>query len=75
VVFDPQTIGPDLVSTRFDLPGGAPRVYGGAIGLEHVMVAGRDIVTSGEFTDDRPGRVLRAGRDSTTVTAAPVEHP
>jgi N-acyl-D-aspartate/D-glutamate deacylase len=75
VIFDPETIAPAVVSTRFDLPGGAPRVYGGAVGIEHVVVAGRDIVTHGEFTEDRPGRVLRAGKDSTTVTAAPVTGP
>lgn len=72
VVFDPATVAPEPVSTRFDLPGGAARVYGGAVGIEHVMVAGVDIVTRGEFTDDRPGRVLRSGRDTTTVTASPV---
>ncbi|HET9078136.1 MAG TPA: amidohydrolase family protein [Acidimicrobiales bacterium] len=71
VVFDPATVAPEPVSTRFDLPGGAARVYGGAVGIEHVMVAGVDIVTRGEFTDDRPGRVLRSGRDTTTVTASP----
>jgi N-acyl-D-aspartate/D-glutamate deacylase len=71
VVFDPDTVGPEPVSTRFDLPAGAGRVYGGATGMERVMVAGRDIVAGGVFTDDRPGRVLRSGRDTVTVTAAP----
>jgi len=70
VVFDPSRVAPEPVYTRFDLPGGAARVYGGALGVERVMVAGADIVTGGEFTDERPGRVLRSGRDSETVTAS-----
>jgi N-acyl-D-aspartate/D-glutamate deacylase len=70
VVFDRHTVAPQPVSTRFDLPGGAGRVYGGAIGVEHVMVAGREIVDGSGFTDERPGRVIRSGTDTTTVTAA-----
>ena len=70
VVFDPATVAPEPVYTRFDLPGGAARVYGGAVGVAHVMVAGTDIVTGGELTQERPGRVLRSGRDTDTVTAS-----
>jgi hypothetical protein len=33
-------------------------------------VAGQSIVEGPDFTDARPGRVLRSGRDTTTVTAA-----
>jgi N-acyl-D-aspartate/D-glutamate deacylase len=69
-VFDPDAVGPGPVSTRSDLPGGAPRVYGAAVGMEHVLVAGTEIVTDGQITSERPGRVLRSGRDTTTVTAA-----
>ena len=36
VVFDPTTIGPGPVHTRFDLPGGAGRIYGDAVGISHV---------------------------------------
>ena len=32
----------------------------------HVVVAGHEIVRDGEFTDARPGRVLRSGRDTDT---------
>jgi N-acyl-D-aspartate/D-glutamate deacylase len=69
VVFDPDTIGPGPVHTRNDLPGGASRIYGGAEGIHHVVVAGSEIVEGAEFTDARPGRILRSGRDTSTVTA------
>jgi N-acyl-D-aspartate/D-glutamate deacylase len=68
VLLDPSTVGPDPVATRFDLPGGAARIYGGASGIEHVFVAGDEIVVGREFTDARPGRVLRSGTDTRSVT-------
>jgi hypothetical protein len=56
------------VVTRDDLPGGAARLYGEAEGIEHVLVNGDEIVRGGQFTDARPGRVLRSGRDTETVS-------
>jgi len=70
VVVDPTTIGPQEVRMRFDLPTGAPRLYGGADGIEHVLVNGTEIVGRGEFTDARPGTLFRSGRDTETVTAS-----
>ena len=70
VVLDPTTIGPQEVRMRFDLPTGAPRLFGGADGIEHVLVNGQEIVDHGEFTDARPGTLLRSGRDTETVTAS-----
>jgi N-acyl-D-aspartate/D-glutamate deacylase len=69
VVFDPQSIGHGPVRTRDDLPGGASRLYAAAQGVAHVFVNGTEIVRGDAFTGSRPGRVLRAGRDTYTVRA------
>jgi N-acyl-D-aspartate/D-glutamate deacylase len=68
VVIDPETVGAQEVRMRFDLPTGAPRLYGGADGIDHVIVNGTEIVDHGEFTEARPGTLLRSGRDSETVS-------
>lgn len=68
VVLDPTTIGAQPVRMRFDMPTGAPRLYGGAEGVDHVIVNGTPIVDHGEFTDARPGTLFRSGRDTETVT-------
>jgi N-acyl-D-aspartate/D-glutamate deacylase len=68
VVVDPESVGAQPVRMRFDLPAGAPRLYGGADGIDHVLVNGTEIVDHGEFTDARPGTLLRSGRDTETVS-------
>ena len=55
-----------------DLPGGGERLYAGSRGVEHVFVGGSEVVADGEVTDERPGRVLRSGRDTETVSLADV---
>ena len=69
VVFDPATIGANAVSTRFDLPAKAGRLYGTANGIQHVFVNGGEVLRDGETMGATPGRVLRSGRDTHTVKA------
>ncbi len=71
VVFDPDTVGPAPVSMRFDLPAGAGRVFGGAEGIEHVLVNGVPCVEGTQMLEARPGTLMRSGRDTTTVRARP----
>jgi N-acyl-D-aspartate/D-glutamate deacylase len=65
-VIDPATIGTDDVAMRFDLPGGAGRLYAESTGVEHVFVNGSPIVTNGVLTENRAGTLLRSGRDTAT---------
>jgi N-acyl-D-aspartate/D-glutamate deacylase len=67
VCFDETTVGPGEVHVRRDLPGGARRLFAPAVGVEGVFVNGVEVVRSGELTGERPGRVLRSGRDTETV--------
>ncbi|MBL7500555.1 amidohydrolase family protein [Frankia sp. CNm7] len=67
VILDPATVGAGPVHTRFDLPGGAGRLYAEATGIDRVLVGGVDIVVDGEFTAARAGHLLRGGRDTRTV--------
>lgn len=68
-VFNVETIGPGPAQMRFDLPGGAGRVYGDSIGVEHVIVNGVPAVRNNVALGSRPGTLLRSGRDTETVTA------
>jgi N-acyl-D-aspartate/D-glutamate deacylase len=69
VVFDPQTVGYGPETTRHDLPGGAWRLYTGSVGVEKVYVNGTAVVDGGQLTGATPGKLLRSGRDTHTVTA------
>jgi N-acyl-D-aspartate/D-glutamate deacylase len=66
VVFDPDRIAAGPVEVRHDLPGGAWRLYGEAVGIEHVIVNGSVILNRGHPTGSRPGTALRSGRDTGT---------
>jgi N-acyl-D-aspartate/D-glutamate deacylase len=66
IVFDADRLTPGPVTACHDVPGGAWRLHGEAVGLEHVLVNGRPVLTTGRPTGATPGRVLRRGRDTTS---------
>jgi len=68
VVFDAARVDRGPVESRADLPGGAARLYAEAVGVDAVVVAGVDVVRQGKLTGERPGRILRSGRDTVTVS-------
>jgi N-acyl-D-aspartate/D-glutamate deacylase len=67
VVFDPDRIAAEPITTRTDLPGGGWRLYGEAIGIDHVFVNGVRAISGGVIGGARPGRVLRSGEDTSSV--------
>ncbi|WP_405871804.1 amidohydrolase family protein [Streptomyces sp. NBC_00005] len=68
VLFDPERIDAGTATLVHDLPGDSPRLDAKAIGVRAVWVNGveamRDDVVSGAV----PGKVLRSGRDTRTVS-------
>jgi N-acyl-D-aspartate/D-glutamate deacylase len=70
VLFDPELVGTAPATLVRDLPDGSPRMDAASTGVAHVFVDGVETIVDGEATGARPGRVLRSGRDTETVTAA-----
>ena len=66
-VFDPATIGSQPARLVDDLPGGAQRLFAESTGVHRVLVNGVETVVDGEPTGNRPGTLLRSGRDTCTV--------
>ena len=64
-VIDPSRIALRPNEIRHDLPGGAWRLYGTADGYDHVLCNGQEIVRNGEFTNARPGQMIRSGSETT----------
>lgn len=64
VIFDEATIDSRPTVTRADLPGGARRLYSEAVGIDHVLVNGKPILSHGVPTGATPGSILRSGVDT-----------
>ncbi len=72
VVFDPARIDSEPARLVADMPGGGERLVAGSRGVAHVLVSGTEVVADGDDTGARPGRALRSGVDTDTVTLADV---
>ncbi|MFF7182848.1 amidohydrolase family protein [Streptomyces sp. NPDC008121] len=68
VLFDPERIDAGPATLVHDLPGDSPRLDSRAIGVVSVRVNGVETIRDDEVTGAIPGRVLRSGRDTRTVS-------
>ena len=59
VVFDPDTIGPEMPEVAHDLPAGARRLVQRAHGIAATIVNGEILLRDGKHTGALPGRLLR----------------
>jgi hypothetical protein len=71
VLFDPTTIGPGTPEIRTDLPAHGTRLFSQPDGIQAVLVNGTEVVVEGKPNGAVPGRVLRSGRDTRTVSLVP----
>jgi N-acyl-D-aspartate/D-glutamate deacylase len=69
VLFDRARVGAAPARLLHDLPGGSVRMTADSAGIANVFVNGVETVRDGAATGTLPGRVLRSGRDTDTVTA------
>ncbi len=59
VVFDPETIGPEMPEVVNDLPAGAKRLTQRCRGIAATVVNGEVLLRDGKHTGALPGRLLR----------------
>ena len=59
VVFDPETVAPDLPHAQHDLPAGATRLTQTASGIAATVVNGEVLLRHGRHTGRLPGTLLR----------------
>ena len=62
VVLDEKFVGSNPITIKNDLPLNASRLFADATGIENVFCNGKEIVDNGDFTEERPGLVLRSGK-------------
>ena len=68
VLFDPERVDAGKATLVYDLPGDSPRLDSRAIGVRAVWVNGTEAIRDDVVTGAVPGRVLRSGRDTRTVS-------
>ncbi|MEU7061039.1 D-aminoacylase [Streptomyces sp. NPDC046197] len=68
VLFDPERIDAGPATLVHDLPGDSPRLDSRAIGVRAVWVNGVEAIRDDVVTGAVPGKVLRSGRDTRTVS-------
>ncbi|MFI1852139.1 amidohydrolase family protein [Streptomyces sp. NPDC020480] len=68
VLFDPERIDAGRATLVHDLPGDSPRLDSRAIGVVSVRVGGVETIRDDQITGAIPGKVLRSGRDTETVS-------
>jgi N-acyl-D-aspartate/D-glutamate deacylase len=59
LVFDPETIGPEMPEVTHDLPAGARHLVQRARGISATVVNGEIVLRDGKPTGALPGRLLR----------------
>ncbi|MDF2267275.1 D-aminoacylase [Streptomyces coacervatus] len=68
VLFDPERIDAGTATLVHDLPGDSPRLDAKAIGVRAVWVNGVEAIRDDVVSGAVPGKVLRSGRDTRTVS-------
>ncbi|MFJ9179688.1 amidohydrolase family protein [Streptomyces sp. NPDC102360] len=68
VLFDPETIDAGKATLVHDLPGDSPRLDSKAIGITAVWVNGVEAMRGDVVSGAVPGKVLRSGADTRTVS-------
>ncbi|MFB7503410.1 N-acyl-D-amino-acid deacylase family protein [Streptomyces broussonetiae] len=68
VLLDPERIDAGQARLVHDLPGDSPRLDSRAIGIRAVWVNGVEAIRDDAVSGAVPGRVLRSGRDTRTVS-------
>lgn len=64
MVFSPEELGVRPAEQVADVPGGETRYVQKASGIKHTIVNGRVTLEGDRHTGDRPGKVLRRGRNA-----------
>jgi len=59
VIFNPETVSPQMPTLEYDLPGGARRLKQKSIGIKATIVNGEVTLRNNEPTGALPGRLLR----------------